>query len=77
MYEPFQALRCCRQQTLKLKLKLMVQVNGAYKHGTYEKHCLKRLRVMSSVNVFAMPRLMVTRPDEQDSLHRSVGYDVD
>ena len=31
----------------------IVEVNGAYQHGSYEKICLKSLCVMSNVEVFA------------------------
>ena len=52
----------------------MVEVNGAYKHGRYEKVWLNSLHVMSNDKVFATLDGQLAGQRKHDSLHISIWY---
>ena len=49
----------------------MVEVNGTYKHGKYDKICLNSVRVMSNVKVFVKQDSWTAA--EHNSLHKIYG----
>ena len=52
----------------------LITVNGAYRHGRYERIGLKRLHTLSNIKGFAPHD---GRPDEYGRLHRSICCNMD